>query len=170
MNTLMKYRILIFAIVIFSGCELKAQITPNKVDSLGLKQGMWKEFKIPYNMLTEDISFKVPEINTDYYILTKDKHRKYFPILECIGEYRNGLKTGIWIEYDGDGRINRQNEYKEGVPFGHCKMFWPTGILKMEYTINSCDSILVKAYDENGDLFIEKLNSKIDMIRSIYQN
>jgi len=156
--------------MIFLGCESKSQITPNNIDSLGFKQGMWTEFKIPYNMLTEDISFKVPEISTDSYTLTKDKHRKYFPILECIGEYKNGLKTGVWIQYYGNGRIKSKYEYKDGVPFGKCKMFWGNGTIKEEFIINSFDSISVSFYYENGELITKKMVEKIRMIREIYEN
>jgi len=166
----MKYKIIIFALVIFFGCNLKAQITQNNVDSLGLKHGMWREFKVPFNLVTEEIGIKVPEVTAEYYYLTKEKDRKFFPIVECVGEYENGLKTGVWFEYYGDGTKKNQIEYKKGVPIGRCMMFWGNGVLKEEFTINSSDSLSVTFYEHNGDLLFKKIISKMRMIKAIYKN
>ena len=169
---IMRYSIFILLFVLFTFLiiDLEAQITQNNVDSLGLKQGMWREFKVPTNLVTEEIGIKVPEGTSEYYYLTKDKDRKFFPIIECVGEYKNGLKTGIWLDYYGDGTKKSQIEYKEGVPTGKCRMFWGTGVLKEKFTINSHDSIPVTFYDFNGDLLMEKIVSKKGMIRAIYEN
>ena len=150
--------------------DIEAQITPNNIDSLGLKQGMWREFKVPTNFVTEKIGIKIPEVTTEYYYLTKDEDRKFFPIIECVGEYLNGLKIGVWFEYYGDGKIKRQIEYEDGVPVGKCTIFWGNGILKEEFTINSDDSIPVTLYNHNGDLLMKRMVSKIGMIRAIYEN
>ncbi|MDP2692113.1 MAG: hypothetical protein Q8O88_00560 [bacterium] len=166
----MKYRVVIFALVIFLGCELDAQIIPNKVDSLGLKQGMWREFKVPTNLATGDIAILVPEFKSGYYYLAKDKDRKYFPMIECIGEYKNNLKTGKWIAYYGTGMIKSEIMYNEGVPLGECKMFWGNEVLKMEFVIKSGNNISVTYYNVNGDLIVKKLVSKTLMIQEIYEN
>ncbi len=150
--------------------DIEAQITPNHVDSLGLKQGMWREFKVPFNLVTEKIGIKVPKSTSEYYFLTKDEDRKFFPIIECVGKYKTGLKTGLWIEYYGDGTIKSQIEYKDGIPFGKCKMYWGNGVLKMEFTIKTNDSTQVTIYNQNGNLLKEKMVSKIRMIKEIYEN
>ena len=118
----------------FFSFELGAQITSNNVDSLGLKQGMWREFKVPFDLMTKEIRIKVPEFTSEYYYLTKDKDRKYFPIIECVGEYKNGLKTGVWLKNYGDGSIKGQLEFKEGRLTGNCRVFWGNGVVKEEFT------------------------------------
>lgn len=161
--------ILLIVLLIILGHDIAAQqITPNRVDSLGLKQGMWTEFKIPYALVTEDIAIKVPKITSEYYYLSKKEDRKYFPIIESFGKYENGLKTGIWFEYHWNGNIKSQIEYKEGIPNGYCQMFWGNGILQAEFTINYSDSIPVKMYDVNGDFENIIMAHKIAIIQTIY--
>jgi hypothetical protein len=167
---MISYRfIFLIVLLIILGPDIAAQqITPNHVDSLGLKQGMWREFKIPYTIMTNNIRIKVPEITSEYYDLSEKEDRKYFPIIESIGKYENGLKTGIWFEYHGNGNIKSQIEYKEGIPNGYCQMFWGNGILKAEFTINYSDSIPVKMYDVNGDFENIIMAHKIAIIQTIY--
>ena len=166
----MKHVIIIIALVFCFSSGIEAQITPNKVDSLGFKQGMWREFKVPTNLATEEIGIKAPKFTSEYYYLTKDKDRKFFPIIECIGEYENGFKTGEWLEFYGNGNIKSRIQYKEGVPSGICKDYWGTGIIKAEYNINLSDSIVYTAYEVNGDLMIKKVVPKIRIIKAIYEN
>lgn len=166
----MKFRIILAILAIFLVLELDGQITPNIVDSLGLKQGMWCEFKVPTDLATEEIAIKMPDITTEYYYLTKDKDRKYFPIIECIGEYENGLKIGDWKEFYSNGKMKSSIHYKEGVPSGECKEYWGNGVLKAEYTINLNDSILVTAYEKSGDLMLKKVVPKTRIIKAIYEN
>lgn len=166
-----KYSRLLLLVVIFVVIEnnLGAQITPNEVDIHGLKQGMWREFTIPISDVTEYVGFKVPKDSSEYIYLTQDRDRRYFPIVEEIGEYKDGLKTGVWLKYYGNGRIKSQVEYKNGVPIGNCKVFWGNGMLKKEFTISSDDSITVKAYEINGELLIEKIVPKTQVIKAIYE-
>ena len=145
------------SILTFLVGDLDAQITENAVDSLGFKQGYWREFRVPINVVTEEIGIKIPEISSEYYYLTKDKDRKYFPIIECVGKYYNGLKIGIWYEYYGNGILKNQIEYKNGVPYGDCITFWGNGNLKEKFTISFCDSISITTYDIDGKFLFEKI-------------
>jgi antitoxin component YwqK of YwqJK toxin-antitoxin module len=166
----MNHRVFFFILGLIFGSEIEAQITPNKVDSLGLKQGMWREFKVPTNLATEEIGIKAPKLTSEYFYLTKDKDRKYFPIIECIGEYKDGLKTGEWVEYYGNGYIKNQIQYKEGVPLGICKEYWGDGVLKSIFNITSKDSILITSYNPNGDLEGKTKVPKVRVIKEIYEN
>ena len=164
-----RFILFILLLIVFE-FNINAQITPNDVDTFGLKQGMWREFTIPINIMTDYVGFKVPIDSSEYIYLTKDRDRKYFPIVESIGEYKDGLKQGVWLEYYGNGTKKSQVEYKNGVPSGKCNMFWGNGVLKLEFTINENDSINVKAYQINGEFDFENkvLNSTI--IKAIYEN
>jgi antitoxin component YwqK of YwqJK toxin-antitoxin module len=162
--------VMFFTLLWFHGNELEAQITSNIVDSAGLKQGMWKEFKIPFGYFEENVGMKIPNVDSDVYYLANDKHRGYFNIIECIGEYKNGLRTGIWNEYYATDTLRTRVEYKDGIPLGDCKMFWPNGTLQAEFTITTCDTVAFKAYDENGNLMMERQVQKSQVIKSIYQD
>jgi len=159
--------LLIFTLIIFR-YDIIAQITPNEVDSVGFKQGMWREFIIPIQNMGS-ICFKIPKDSSQCIYLSKNEDRKYFPIVECIGEYEDGFKTGLWVEYYGNGNIKSQIEYKNGIPVGKCQWFWGNGIIKEEFTIGSEDSIIVKVWDENGEFLIKKKVLKTLVIKNIYE-
>lgn len=150
--------------------KLVAQMAPNFVDSLGLKQGKWEEYKIPYNMVTEEVEIKIPKAKTKYYTLTKDKDRKYFPIIESVGEYKNGLKKGIWIEYFPNGSIKSKIEYENGVPFGNCEMLWENGNLKMKCKIGVEYKFSMDVYNEDGTQLSKQEGIKAEVIKAIYEN
>lgn len=150
--------------------KIMAQIAPNIVDSLGLKQGKWEEYKIPYDIITQNIEIKIPKVKADYYIWTKDKDRKYFPIIQGVGEYKDGLKTGVWIEYYSDGKIKSQIEYKNGIPSGICRMYWLNGFLKMECIIGAENNFTMTIYNEDGTILMEKEAIKAEVIKAIYEN
>jgi len=148
--------------------NLMGQITPNKVDSIGLKQGLWREFFIPNNYMGF-VCLKIPKDSSQCIYLSEIEDRKYFPIVECVGEYKDGLKTGIWIEYYGNGNMKSQCEYKIGIPIGKFKEYWVNGILKEEFTISSEDSVTIKVWEDTGEFILEKKVPKIQVIKSIYE-
>ncbi len=167
-----KFRVLLW-LSILSCCVLnsKAQrYTPNIVDTLGYKQGVWTEFRIPFELANGEVFIKFPDVKKEYYSLAKDHDRQYFPIIECIGEYNNGLKTGVWIEYYWNDTISSRIKYKDGVPFGQCAKFWISGALKMGFVIGIADSVFVSFYNSEGLFVSEKALSKIQIIRKIYED
>lgn len=167
----MRITYLLLIILLFTiTSKIDAQIAPNNVDSQGLKQGLWREFKIPFDIATKKIGVKIPKIKSKYFFFTKDEQRKFFPIIECVGKYKNGLKTGMWVEYYGNGNLKNQINYSNGKPNGKCKVYWINGNLKEVFIINSNDSIQVLFYKQNGELLIKKKVSKILLIRGIYEN
>jgi antitoxin component YwqK of YwqJK toxin-antitoxin module len=90
--------------------------------------------------------------------------------VECIGEYKNGSKTGIWKEYYGNGNIKSQIEYNSGIPVGKCQWFWGNEILKEEFTISSEDSVTIKVWENTGEFMLEKKVPKTQVIKGIYEN
>ncbi|MDA3944050.1 MAG: hypothetical protein PF694_10990 [Bacteroidetes bacterium] len=161
--------ILVFSLLSCLMMNIEAQnFVPNNIDSIGHKTGMWSEFRIPYQLLDGEVLIKLPEIEKEYYSLKKGEDRKYFPIIECVGNYENGLKTGEWVEYYWNDTICSRINYKEGIPYGYCVKFWINGKLKLDFTIENSNSIPVSHYDENGVFFAKKMILKRDLIQLIY--
>lgn len=146
------------------------RLTPNTVDSLGHKQGIWTEFRIPFELANGEVLVKFPDTKKEYYSLKKEEDRKYFPIIECIGKYKNGLKIGEWLEYYWNDTISSRINYNEGVPFGHCEKYWISGALKMRFDIGISDSVSVSFYNSEGLFVSEKALSRTQIIREIYQD
>lgn len=149
---------------------VRAQIAPNIVDSLGFKQGVWEEYRIPYSVVNQDVEVVIPQTKCGYYLLTKNKDRKLFPIIESKGAYKDGLKIGVWIEYYSNGIIKSQIEYKNGVPNGGCKMYWENGNLKMECVIPRDGNFLMLIYNEYGTLLLSQDGDKKVVVKSIYED
>ncbi len=166
----MKHIKLVPILILFFYYQTNAQITLNLVDSIGFKQGKWKEFKIPFDIATQYIGIKIPKVSAEYYFLTQDRDRKYFPIVECIGEYKDGLKTGIWLEYYSSGNIKSQIEYKKGIPDGMCEIYWESGNLKMKCVIKSETYFPITIYNEDGSILHKQRVTKSEVLKSIYEN
>ena len=169
----MKYKIVFASLLFLFSYSIRAEsqtITSNTVDTLGQKQGMWREFKIPFNVLTERVAIKVPKIKRDYYLLTPDEDRKYFPIIECVGAYKDNRKTGKWTEYFSNGKIKSIVNYKDGIPSGKCQMFWENGVLKMECNISDKAHFPIVIYNSDGTLLRKQMGTKAYVIRAIYED
>lgn len=164
------YCIVIITALSFKSFDGRSQICANSVDSLGMKQGMWREFKIPFDIMNEDIEIKVPRTKEDYYSFSNEKHRRFFPIIECIGIYIDNLKNGIWIEYYSNGNKKSQVHYKKGIPSGECSMFWENGTLKMKCQIEDQEIFLIEIYDKQGQLCKKQMANKREVIKAIYEN
>lgn len=164
------FSLLLFSVLTCCVFNISAQrFTPNSVDSLGNKQGKWTEFRIPFEIATGEVLIKFPGLKKDYYSLKKEEDRKYFPIMEWVGEYEKGRKNGEWVEYYWNDTISSRINFKEGVPFGHCSEYWISGALKMEFEIGITDSVPVSTYDSQGDFLSRQMVSKIHVIQAIYQ-
>jgi len=161
---------ILLLLFILAGTTLEAQrFTPNLVDSSGYKHGEWTEFKIPFELASGEVYIKFPEQDKEFYSLAKNKDRKYFPIIESVGEYCKGKKIGVWTDYYWNDSICNLIQYHDGVPQGEIKKFWINGQLKMEFNINSNDSIPVKYFNSQGNYLDTKLVDKIELIWDIYQ-
>ncbi len=142
--------------------KMQAQEYPNRIDSIGFKQGDWKEYKAPYIAVENDVWTRV---EAGSYSL-----KEIFPIILCLGRYEDGQKTGIWLEYHANGQKKTEINYRKGVPFGECRMFWYNGILKMECVISSEGNFPITIYNEDGTLLSEQEGIREVVIKSIYEN
>jgi len=138
----------------------------NKLDSLGLKQGLWKEYKlIPskliVNMVVED-SIEMVSISDNFDLLDD-------PVIFTIqGSYLNGLKNGIWIEYWLNGNIRSKVNYLNGVASGEFQYYYPTGIIMMEGNINLSAELRVSSYNKQGEFLENKIVKTISLLEFLY--
>ena len=67
-----------------------------------------------------------------------------------------GRKQGKWKTYDEMGHIRYEGQFKDDIPFGNFKYFYPEGKLKAEsYIYNQGRESRTKAYHHNGILMAE---------------
>lgn len=142
----------------------------NSVDSLGMKQGLWTEYRIPIQFLKGKVGIEIPEVEGEYYFLTEKYHRKYFPIVKSTGEYVNNVKEGLWTEYYSNDIIRSEVEYRNGVPYGDCKLYWNNGNIKLELSIDERTTYNVNILKMDGTIYSHDTVFKRDLIKSIYEN
>jgi hypothetical protein len=138
----------------------------NRIDSLGLKQGKWEEFKlIPSKVIVDKIlkdSIKGIQIINDYNLIDNPV------IFVAQGQYLNGLKTGIWTEYWKNDSVRSRVSYLNGVAFGEFKIFYPNGNLMMEGIITYSKFITAKMYNKQGELIGIENKDTISILEYIY--
>ncbi|PRY91931.1 hypothetical protein BY457_1222 [Marinilabilia salmonicolor] len=142
----------------------------NKVDSLGQRQGKWVEYKLLPSQISINHTFKTEKDGEIVYIVFDKKiYDEKSEIITCTGQYKNGLKTGLWIKYYSNDTIKSKVEFRNGIPYGKCQHYWKNGQLKIECIIGDDFNIPVIAYDINGNKVIEKLAPKDQLIKGIYE-
>lgn len=142
----------LFIILNFLSFYLFSQsFSNNQVDSLGLRQGEWVEYRVLPNSVLE--LGKIDSIAPGIVILS-DKH-----IFEdnCIvhlqvGNYENGLRTGLWKEYDPNGNLRYEVTYLKGIPFGAFRSYYPNGNLAVAGIFSNEPFISIDIYKEDGIL------------------
>jgi antitoxin component YwqK of YwqJK toxin-antitoxin module len=146
------------------------KLNENKVDSFGQKQGMWTERKVLYSevMFNETIP---AEKDGEIVLIIYDKktYNENSPIIICSGEYINNLKTGLWTEKFPNDTIKSLIEYKNGIPNGLFRIYYGNGQLKAECEIGNEFKIPVVGYDEEGNMIMESVTEKNEIIKFIYE-
>lgn len=165
-----KINFIILISLVCSFCS-NGQISINKIDSLGHKNGIWREFKIlPYTVIEENTLMDFPIDSTIKIIIDEYEFNKKSIIVESVGEYKSGLKDGEWVELFSNKKIKSEVEYSNGIPKGKCKLYYPNGELKMSCTIGMCEKVEISIYNENGCLKDKLIANRNDIILSIYQD
>jgi len=155
----------LFFILFFSAIILDAQNPKNIVDSSGLKQGLWKEYRVLYTIVDDDAFFPDDTV----YITNRTEYKGHCLVFEYIGEYENGVREGLWHGYYSDGIIRRIINYKNGIPNGVLKYFDIKGNILIECFIEECDSIVsVKLFCGEGNICDEIKVKKSGLLREIY--
>jgi hypothetical protein len=73
--------------------------------------------------------------------------------IETLGNYRVGIKHGLWMSYDSDGNILSQAYYTDGKKDGAWKVWDAHGTLRCEMFYKNGQRIKTwKFYDESGEL------------------
>jgi antitoxin component YwqK of YwqJK toxin-antitoxin module len=166
---MIKFLIVLF--YFFFSLNLNGQITINQIDSLGNKEGIWREFKIlPYTIIKENTLYRYPSDSSLTILIDELDFNEKSILVEAIGRYQNGLKNSEWIEFYSNKKKKSVVEYVEGVPKGKCKLYYTNEKLKMSCIIGNEKKVQISIYDEGGCLINKPFVEKNDIIRSIYQN
>jgi len=101
------------------------------VDKKGLKQNEWKEYYIL-------------KMSNDSILLKKAK-----------GIYENGEKSGLWIFYHENGKIEQKGFYKNGKPVDKWLWYYDSGnILKEESYLKGVENGLIIEYSDSGNVIV----------------
>lgn len=137
----------------------------NLIDSLGLKQGEWKEYRV-YPM---GISFNVPVMETDSVMIVEEEVFNYdeFIIITCKGTYFNNLRIGKWYEYLPNGIIKSEVNYFNGICLGKFIYYYDSGGKMMEGKFDLSKKTFVKSYDKDGRRLKDRFAPTLDLITII---
>lgn len=156
----------IILLLLMSQISFAQVLELNGIDSLGLKQGKWEEFKlIPSKVIVNKVlkdSINGVQIINDYNLLDNPV------IFVTKGYYFNGLKTGIWKEFWKNDSIRISVNYLNGVAFGEFKFFYPNGNLMMEGIITYSKYIMVNMYNKQGEFLGLEKEETISIMEYIY--
>ena len=99
------------------------------VDKKGLKQNEWTEYY-------------VLALSNDSSLLEKAK-----------GVYENGEKSGLWVYYHENGKIEQKGFYKNGKPENKWMWYYESGnILKEEVYSKGAENGLIIEYSDSGNV------------------
>lgn len=95
---------------------------------------------------------------TDYY-LNNDQ-------IEMIGQYVNGLKSGIFNFYYPDGKLKMVANYKENERFGNWKEFYHNGVLKLHTEYEGDIEKIIELNDSLGNSLLKQNKLKYNLVYS----
>jgi antitoxin component YwqK of YwqJK toxin-antitoxin module len=73
--------------------------------------------------------------------------------IETLGNYRLGIKHGLWVSYNSDGKVLSQAYYTDGRKDGAWKVWDANGTLRCEMFYKNGKRVKTwKFYDETGAL------------------
>ena len=119
---------------------------PNKIDSLGLKQGLWVELEAKPDIV--GITHLDLDDGTFEEIMKYDYDN--YCILKYEGYYENSLRTGEWKVYSPNGNIRYIITFKNGIINGNFKLYHLNGEIKLQGYIDRKPMTTVSYYDEEG--------------------
>ncbi len=102
------------------------------------------------------------------------------PVMVCGQELINGQhnqvdkegrRQGHWKVFDGDGKLKFEGNFKDNIPYGEFKYYYPNGTVKaISRIFNDGREARTKTYHPNGMLMAEGkyLNEKKDSIWHYY--
>lgn len=141
----MKYLLCVLTACLFNIYSFGQQIrkdTLNFTDSNGLKQGHW----ILYWKDIDTLAFCRLDQYKDFRLNTKFEE----------GDFIDGKKEGLWIQYDAGGHISWKKQFKHGKVEGIYEVFYPSGILmETGYWKDGKQRGQNFVYYENGNLQYE---------------
>jgi antitoxin component YwqK of YwqJK toxin-antitoxin module len=88
--------------------------------------------------------------NKQYYGKIKEYNKN--GILEKQTDYKNGSRDGLMKKYYENGKVSYQREYKDNLHIGKSISYYPNGKIRSESMSDGFKAYNVKNYDEQGNL------------------
>jgi hypothetical protein len=141
----------------------------NQLDSLGLKQGKWFEYRaLPHLVLTGKRRVPLPGNSKAVWWADSLVFNRESPVYKLEGEYINGLKNGIWKEFYDNGKIRREVNYLNGIPSGLIRVYHPNGNLIWHGFFSNHTYMTVEYFNEDGTFMMKKKVAVIEIAEWLY--
>ncbi|MBW6480545.1 MAG: hypothetical protein K0B37_14045 [Bacteroidales bacterium] len=135
------------------------------IDSIGLRQGKWQEYKIlaEKQLNQDDVPGQFQFFKSNHELLVG----KYL-ILKEIGNFKDGLRSGYWDVYYLDGKIKSKVFYLNGIPMGPFEFYHLNGQLRKKGRISFDTMIKIELYNDAGVYVRTEMIPTIEFMRSLY--
>jgi hypothetical protein len=167
----MKYTKLLLVVIFGFICNntFSQGINENQLDSLGLKQGKWIEYKVlPHKVIENGKKIPVPGRANVFLLVDSLIFSQDSPIYRLEGEYYNGLKNGIWKEFYYDGKIRKEVNYLNNIPSGPIRVYYPNGVMAWKGFFSNETFMNVEYFHENGTFMVKEKVAVIEIAKWLY--
>jgi antitoxin component YwqK of YwqJK toxin-antitoxin module len=135
----------------------------NKIDSLGLKQGLWIEYDSldveGYSVSAQIIPDSTGKSDQQYEIVTK------YDLIKHRGLYSNGIKTGLWKVYNAKNRLWMKIRYDSGQRT-KVEIFYSNGRLLYMCDKLDDDFFLIKEFTKKG-AFVKETKESNEFVNKL---
>ncbi|SNR16942.1 right-handed parallel beta-helix repeat-containing protein [Tenacibaculum jejuense] len=144
----------------------------------GKLNGPWK-IKLGKNVYRNEYLFNYSNGNLDghaklYTYVAVNENKKHYLSREYVlvseGNFKDGIKNGIWKYYFKNGKLQRQITYEDGQPVGPFLYYFPDGTLREKRTDISNNNGETIYYYPNGEIEsnITYVDGKINIKKSSF--
>jgi antitoxin component YwqK of YwqJK toxin-antitoxin module len=135
------------------------------IDSIGLRQGKWREYRI----LTEE-QLKQDDLpgQTQFFVSNHELLKGKYLLLQQVGNFKDGLRSGYWDEYYLDGKIRSKIFYLNGIPMGPFEFYYLNGKIKKKGSFSFNKTITIDIYDKEGSFLKTEITPTREFMNLIY--
>ncbi len=156
-------RLIVLSLLIASQSYAQTCNPPNKIDSLGLKQGEWIEFEARPSIT----GITIYELDNEVSEIKKNYNYDKLDIYKLQGCYKDGIRIGVWQIFLSSGVKKYTVNYKNSVIGGEFKSYYSNGAIKLQGIIERNTRTQIKMYSLEGKLKKEYYIPTSELIQKI---